>query len=107
MSLTRLDLRCSSRHRRRIVFALLMGLAAAFLAGVTGDARLRAAESSDAAGARFATEVRPLLVQHCLKCHGGEKTKGGFDLSTARTADPRIRRRSSAAVRATRSARRG
>ncbi len=30
----------------------------------------------------FKSQVRPLLVQHCLKCHGGEKTKGEFDLTT-------------------------
>jgi mono/diheme cytochrome c family protein len=30
----------------------------------------------------FRAEVRPLLVEHCLKCHGGEKTKGDFDLAT-------------------------
>ena len=30
----------------------------------------------------FRKEVRPLLAEHCLKCHGGEKTKGDFDLST-------------------------
>ena len=29
----------------------------------------------------FRKEVRPLLAEHCLKCHGGEKTKGDFDLS--------------------------
>ena len=30
----------------------------------------------------FRKEVRPLLVENCLKCHGGEKTKADFDLST-------------------------
>jgi mono/diheme cytochrome c family protein len=30
----------------------------------------------------FRKDVRPLLGEHCLKCHGGEKTKGDFDLST-------------------------
>jgi mono/diheme cytochrome c family protein len=32
--------------------------------------------------AAFQSEVRPLLVENCLNCHGGEKTRGGFDLST-------------------------
>src|SRR5687767_5270315 len=27
-------------------------------------------------------EVRPILMQHCVKCHGGEKIKGEFDLTT-------------------------
>ena len=32
--------------------------------------------------AHFASVVRPVLEQHCLKCHGGEKVEGKFDLST-------------------------
>ena len=30
----------------------------------------------------FQKQVRPLLVENCLKCHGGEKIKGEFDLTT-------------------------
>src|SRR5678809_608662 len=30
----------------------------------------------------FRKEVGPLLQEHCVKCHGGEKTKGEFDLAT-------------------------
>jgi len=30
----------------------------------------------------FAREVRPLLEQHCWKCHGPEKQKGGLRLDT-------------------------
>jgi hypothetical protein len=30
----------------------------------------------------FARHVRPLLSEHCLKCHGGDKTRSGLDLST-------------------------
>ncbi|HTD65716.1 MAG TPA: PSD1 and planctomycete cytochrome C domain-containing protein [Candidatus Limnocylindria bacterium] len=30
----------------------------------------------------FSREVRPLLEQHCLKCHGPEKQKGGLRLDT-------------------------
>ena len=30
----------------------------------------------------FQKQVAPLLTEHCLKCHGGEKTKGEFDLTT-------------------------
>ena len=32
--------------------------------------------------ALFKTDVAPLLKEHCVKCHGGEKTKGDFDLAT-------------------------
>ena len=42
------------------------------------------AAAADAAGvAFFEKEVRPLLVEHCLKCHGAEdKIKGGLRLAT-------------------------
>ncbi|MEC9053919.1 MAG: c-type cytochrome domain-containing protein, partial [Verrucomicrobiota bacterium] len=30
-------------------------------------------------GGQFA-DLAPLLKQHCLKCHGGAKQKGGLDL---------------------------
>ncbi len=33
-----------------------------------------------ARGDGFGSNVRPLLQQHCLRCHGGEKPKGGVDL---------------------------
>ena len=29
----------------------------------------------------FQKHVRPVLVSHCLKCHGGEKTEGELDLT--------------------------
>ena len=30
----------------------------------------------------FKETVRPLLIQHCLECHGGKSTKAEFDLAT-------------------------
>ena len=30
----------------------------------------------------FAHEVVPLLQKHCIECHGGEKSKGGFSMNT-------------------------
>src|SRR4051812_18148884 len=30
----------------------------------------------------FVDKVRPLFVESCFKCHGGEKIKGGLDIST-------------------------
>ena len=32
--------------------------------------------------ALFKKHVKPILVQHCLDCHGGKSTKADFDLST-------------------------
>lgn len=31
----------------------------------------------------FEKEIRPLLVEHCVKCHGGEKVRGGLKLTTS------------------------
>lgn len=33
----------------------------------------------------FEDDVRPFLEKHCIKCHGGEKTKGEVDLSAIKT----------------------
>ena len=30
----------------------------------------------------FEKEIRPLLLDHCIKCHGPEKQQGGFSLAT-------------------------
>jgi mono/diheme cytochrome c family protein len=30
----------------------------------------------------FQKQVRPILIDNCVKCHGGEKIKGGLDLTT-------------------------
>jgi cytochrome c553 len=30
----------------------------------------------------FTKQVRAILIENCLKCHGGQKTQKGFDLST-------------------------
>ena len=30
----------------------------------------------------FRNEIKPLFNEHCLKCHGGDKTKSSFDLNT-------------------------
>ncbi len=30
----------------------------------------------------FRNEIAPLLTEHCVKCHGGDKTKGDFDMAT-------------------------
>src|SRR5262245_14637082 len=39
-------------------------------------------ESSGIAAEDFSRDVRPLLDQHCVKCHGPEKQKGGLRFDT-------------------------
>jgi mono/diheme cytochrome c family protein len=43
---------------------------------------LRAESPSAADVDFFEKQVRPLLVEHCFKCHGNGKTKGGLSLAT-------------------------
>jgi mono/diheme cytochrome c family protein len=33
----------------------------------------------------FTRQIRPLLLENCFKCHGGEKTRGGLDLTSRET----------------------
>ncbi|WP_197443922.1 DUF1549 domain-containing protein [Maioricimonas rarisocia] len=40
------------------------------------------AEKAKQGLALFKSHVRPLLVKHCLDCHGGKSVKADFDLST-------------------------
>jgi len=40
--------------------------------------------ASAAAAPDFSREVRPLLDQHCFKCHGSEKQKGGLSVGHQR-----------------------
>src|SRR3954469_917012 len=47
---------------------------------VLGAEQTGKSQSSVPAGLN--AEVREILNQHCVKCHGGEKTKGSFDLTT-------------------------
>ena len=52
------------------------------LLGLTAVAPARADAPSAAGDEFFEKEVRPLLVERCLKCHGGEKTRGGLKLTS-------------------------
>ncbi len=53
----------------------LLALFAVFGANL---AAVRAADPQD----HFESKVRPILVQHCVKCHGPEKQKGGLRLDS-------------------------
>jgi mono/diheme cytochrome c family protein len=58
----------------------------AVLVGMLSPALSSAQEKSDTGdviglSAQFRSEVRPILLARCAKCHGGEKKKGGIDFS--------------------------
>ena len=73
------------RYDRLRVLCLVAGL-------VNGAAGLNQAQSPDVpadhaerakSGLKlFREHVRPLLLRHCVDCHGGKATKAGFDLTT-------------------------
>ena len=57
-------------------------LAASLLSASAADLPADHAERMARGLELFHKEVAPLLKEHCVKCHGGEKTKGEFDLAT-------------------------
>ena len=50
-------------------------------AGVCGAADDHGAEMAQSL-ALFKNQVRPVLIDSCVKCHGGDKTRSDFDLAT-------------------------
>ncbi len=75
---TRLE-RAVSPLRTALVAGLVLVLPAmGWAADVPADHAAQMAQSAEL----FKSQVRGLLTQNCLKCHGGEKTKGEFDLTT-------------------------
>ena len=64
---------------KRVIFHLTLLSAAALNAA---PLPANHAERMTRGLALFQKDVRPLLAEHCLNCHGGKKTKGDFDLAT-------------------------
>jgi mono/diheme cytochrome c family protein len=60
----------------------MMVLLAVMVGGVSYLSMSHAAVGIDPAQAKFfADEIKPILEANCLKCHGGEKIKGGLQLT--------------------------
>ncbi len=78
----------SSLHRVMIavtVLAVMPVAAGSHVWGQVPDPRKLPADHAErmAKGlVMFEKDVAGLLKQHCVKCHGGEKTRGDFDLAT-------------------------
>ncbi|MGH7945423.1 MAG: c-type cytochrome domain-containing protein [Opitutaceae bacterium] len=60
----------------------LVGRSAGILAGLAGLAMSSMALARDAPRSDEPSDALTLLENHCVKCHGGEKTKANFDLTT-------------------------
>lgn len=67
---------------RVVSYAALIVLG--FVAGETAAAVTQeTGESTDPrATARFESEIRPLLIEHCVACHSGPDADGGLDLTS-------------------------
>ncbi len=63
--------------------------AASLLLGLLGDVRLALGESKTAGSPGpidFQRDIRPILAEHCLSCHGNDKPEAGVRLSQRETA---------------------
>lgn len=71
-------------RRRKLWFCQFawFGLFAAgwFAGALPAGARNASAAELPDGETLFETQIRPVLVQTCVKCHGGEKTSGGLDV---------------------------
>lgn len=64
----------------RFVFLVLLGWSASLLAAPKVSEKHAAQMAKGLA--LFKSDVRMLLKQHCVKCHGGDKIRGDLDLTT-------------------------
>jgi len=69
------------RDRFRLVLFVLLALIASLGIFPYPATCLSADEFAPADLEFFEKQVRPVLVEHCLECHGGKKQQGGFSLA--------------------------
>jgi hypothetical protein len=63
------------RATKPIVAGLVLGVLL-----LTASSRGRAATADDPGAAFFESRIRPILVEHCVSCHGPDKAKSGLRL---------------------------
>src|SRR5436189_2504792 len=68
-------------HFFSVIFFLLLGVSLPAAEPVTPDHAEKMARGQDL----FRKQLRPLLLERCVKCHGGEKVRSGFDLTSRET----------------------
>ncbi|MEJ7637500.1 MAG: c-type cytochrome domain-containing protein, partial [Singulisphaera sp.] len=61
-----------------LVGCVVAGITLLLRPGVSAEPR---ASNLEALGARYASEVRPLVAQYCHKCHSAERTEADLDLT--------------------------
>ncbi|MBI3838635.1 MAG: hypothetical protein HY288_11970 [Planctomycetia bacterium] len=78
----------SRRARRRwLIPAVLVATSCVSSAGSTNAADEAAQQPPAAAPIDFVTDIQPIFVAHCSKCHGGEHRRGGLKLDTLADAE--------------------
>jgi mono/diheme cytochrome c family protein len=68
-------------HTLSMVFFLFLAAPLPAAEPVPADHAEKMARGQDL----FRKQLRPLLLERCLKCHGGEKVRSGFDLTSRET----------------------
>lgn len=71
-----------TNSKLRIAVGLLLCGIAVFAQAATPDVPEEHVERAKAGMKLFQQQVRPLLLTHCVDCHGGKSTKADFDLTT-------------------------
>src|SRR4051794_34362562 len=64
------------------LLALAVLTATSLLAGAPAETKAPAPKVPAAQIALYDKEVKPLLAQHCLHCHGADKLPGGLNLAS-------------------------
>ncbi|MFM7563955.1 MAG: DUF1549 domain-containing protein, partial [Planctomycetota bacterium] len=72
-------MRCKSPHSLQVA---TMRLACVLISLLLSCLVAESPCAGDDDFAFFESRIRPLLTEHCLSCHGGEKTKGGLSLDS-------------------------
>src|SRR5258706_6378386 len=60
------------------IIAVLLGLMSSIFAAERSP--LTTQPASNPAEPMWVNHIEPILSKHCMKCHGGERVKGGLDL---------------------------
>ena len=74
------------RFKPAVLFSAILLVKAVALPAVGSEAGLPKFPLPAAAQVDFAKEIQPMLAEHCVKCHGPDKQKGGLRLDNKAAA---------------------
>ncbi len=73
---------CFQFSVRKLILSLAIGLVGSASLAIA-DGALAATEAERKSLEIFEKQIRPALLEHCVRCHGAEKQKGGLRLDSA------------------------